>query len=116
MFSGAKLSFTNFTDDELVWETKDDINEFFSDIRVVPANEEEYGAVKQAETLSFEETELVNGDSVHIVINEGEAEEAEAEVPTLASFSELKTAFNTLQASYNDLLTKLKVAGIVAND
>ena len=112
-FIGAKLAYTKFTDDELLWETRDDVNEFFDEIRVVPANENEYGTIKKGKNIDFNPVNLVNEDSVHIVVD---TTGAEVDVPTLASFQELKSAFVNLQNKYNDLLVKMKAAGIISSE
>lgn len=107
---GASLEYTSFTDEVIMFNNKDEVNTFFSNIRVLAGTPATYGSFKQSSSVSFSASTLVIANYADIQLDEVTL----VQCPTKASFDELKTAFNTLQTSYNDLLTKLRNAGIIA--
>src|SRR5256885_8032744 len=108
--AGASISFDAFIDDEILFSSKDEVNAFFSNIRVPVATQAAYGSVKQAQTIVFNSVNLVNSDSAVINLDAVNV----FEVPSKASFDELKVAFNALQVSHASLVQKLQQAGLMA--
>ncbi|HEX9232704.1 MAG TPA: hypothetical protein VF849_01510 [Blattabacteriaceae bacterium] len=109
MIPGASLSFTSFSDEFVAWATRNDLQEFFENIRIPVGTTDDYGSFKQVEATEFEVVELVNSDTFNIIVDSVSL----GEVPTKNSFLELKNAFIALQASYNELLIKLRTAKIL---
>src|SRR6266550_3544950 len=105
MIPGASLSFTSFSDEFVAWATRNDLQEFFENIRIPVGTTDDYGSFKQVEATEFEVVELVNSDTFNIIVDSVSL----GEVPTKNSFLELKNAFIALQASYNELLIKLAI-------
>lgn len=106
---GAQLEFTAFEDEFIAWATRADLQQFFEDIRVPPAETDEYGTFKKVVANDYTNPDLVNEDTYNLVVDG----ESVGEVPTKASFNELKDAFIALKDSYDSLLTKMRTAGVL---
>lgn len=107
--AGASLNFTPFTDENIAWATRADLQEFFEDITVEEGTTDEFGTFKQVVATAFTPTTLTNVDTFNLIVDGISLGEA----PTKESFNELKTAFVALQTSYNNLLTRMRTSGIL---
>jgi len=83
---------------------------FFAAFEIPDATETTFGVVKKAEAVSYTFTPLANSDSAMINVDGTPV----AEVPTKASFDELKDSYETLVAAFEDLKQKLEDAEIIA--
>lgn len=106
---GAQLEFTAFSDEFIAWENRAALQAFFEDIRVPAATVDNYGSMKMVEENAYANSDLINADTLNLVVDGV----AIGEVPTKASFLELKAAFNLLKDSYNSLLVKMRDAGVL---
>ncbi len=120
MSAGAQLEFTEFVDEVIAWQTRDDLNQFFEDIRVPPATILAYGSVKKGASVTFTVPDfpdfvpnppygLFNHDTFNLILDGIPL----GEVPTKASFLELKNNFYLLTITLDNLLTKLRDAGVI---
>jgi len=110
---GAQLEFTEFLDEVIAWQTRDDLNQFFQDIRVPVANLEDYGSMKQGVTVTYNPSfNFALNDSINIIVDGVSAGTA----PTQATFQELKDDYALLKLKFYQLLVSLKDAGVIASE
>lgn len=109
MTTGASITFSAFVDDTVMFSSKDEVNTFFSNIRVPAATQIDYGVVKKAQTVVYNYIAMSNSDSALINVDGVNA----FEVPSKASLDEMKTAFAVVQQALSTLITKLQQAGIM---
>jgi hypothetical protein len=109
MTPGASLNFTEFTDENIAWQDRAALQGFFEDIIVPEGTTDDYGTFKQVVAEEFVVTELVNSDSLNLIVDGVSIGQA----PTIQSFNELKGAFEALQTSYASLLAKMRTSKIL---
>lgn len=105
------------TDDVVLFASKEAANAFFAlfEIPEADAASGEKGVVSQAPLVTYNFNELNDTTYANVIIINQDNSQSLVQVASKASYDQLVVEFNTLQASYNDLLTKLKAAGVVAS-
>lgn len=101
----AHLNFTQFTDEEIAWATKDDLNQFFQDITVDSASESDEGTVKR--TANIAAPAATTYANINVIDETGAI--TVTQIPSKNSFDELKSKFETL-------LSSMKTAGQMTGD
>ncbi len=107
--TGASLTFTPFLDEFTAWSSRAALQAFFENIRIAEGTPDVYGTFKQCEATVFGITVINNTDTYNIIVDGVSA----GQVPTKESFVQLQNAFIALQASYYELLTKLRTAKVL---
>ena len=110
----ARINYPPLTDEETLWESRDDAIAFFDEFNVSAATKDNYGVVKQAQRPqgAYPNPELT---SSYFVIKEMIADGSLVEhvVVEKAAWENLQSEFVKLASSYAELITNLTAAGIL---
>lgn len=105
------ILFDVLTDEEILFNDKDEANAFFARFRVPAAAPGSGGFVKMADIIADANLPTSDLSYFNVYIDDiliGTA-------PTYTNFIQLKAAFNELQAQFNTLLQKMKDAGMMTS-
>jgi len=104
----AEISYTTFTDPTYFFESMAEANAFFSALRVADATTGARGVVLMTSNVDYSVAALANED-----VTELDLGGTPVYLVPLARYVELETAFEDLMNTMDELLTKLKAAGII---
>lgn len=105
----APITFTEFTDQVVLFNNVGEVNQFFNDIRIPDATSTTRGVMLRTAPVTYSPVTLQNNDGINIVVDGTPI----GTVPTLASHAELAAAFEALSVSHAAVISVLKSAGIM---
>jgi hypothetical protein len=109
----ANITFTEFTDREIVWANVEAINTFFESITVPDATEDSAGVMTMVEAISSLSGVSIDNDYYTINVMEADGSSSSYDVVLKSTVDTIRTRLVTIEDALNLMRANMIEAGIM---